>query len=245
MFSFSTPNARSVRFLVVALGFVFIFGFICRASTLATSSQNTCIGLGGWPCGYTGPFSGYYYAGYATLGCIPKEANGTCAVPEIAVETSFLVISNASYVIDWANQSLKWGNHIPDGSTINLSGNLATIFYNKTAGSTYSIYYSNAKGLWNPQPSLQIQNATLTTQSAASACTTTLSFTVSGPPNAVWNPPMIPAGDCYAITEITQQQSHTTTNSNDINIVVGTMALVAIVVITAAAFAFLKRPDKG
>lgn len=33
------------------------------------------------------------------------------------------------------------------------------------------IYASNAKGLWNPQPQLEIQNATLTTQSINSVTT--------------------------------------------------------------------------
>jgi hypothetical protein len=124
-------------------------------------------------------------------------------VPQIAIETSYLVIGNASYVIDWANKSLQSTNHFADGSTISVSGELDAIFYNKTAGSTYMIYYSNARGLWNPQPRLQIQNATLTTQTVSLTCTTTLSFTVSGPPNAVWNLPMIPAGACYTISDDT------------------------------------------
>jgi hypothetical protein len=84
------------------------------------------------------------------------------------------------------------------------------IFYNKTAGSTYLIYYSNAKGLWNPQPGLQIENATLTTQPlTTTTCTTTLTFTVSGPPNGVWNLPMIPAGTCSTINNLSEQQSAT------------------------------------
>jgi hypothetical protein len=149
-----------------------MFGsFYLTPSISASPPQNTCIGIGGWPCAYTGPFTGEYYAGYATLGCTPTNPNSPCAVPQIVRVSSFLVISNASYVIDWANQSFQGSNGLADGSTISVSGNLAPILYNKTAGSTFSIYASNAKGLWNPQPQLEIQNATLTTQSIDSATT--------------------------------------------------------------------------
>jgi len=184
-------------------------------STSASSPQNTCIGIGGWPCGYTGPFTGEYYAGYATVGCTPINPNSTCVVPQIAMVSSFLVINNTAYVIRWANQSLQWSNGLADGSTVSVSGDPAPIFYNKTAGSTFLIYHSNAKGLWNPQPQLEIQNATLTTQSngsvttqsqsIASTCTTTLTFTVSGPPTDAWNLPMIPAGACYTVRNMAQQ----------------------------------------
>jgi hypothetical protein len=123
--------------------------------------------------------------------------------------SSFLVINNASYVIDWANQSFQRNNQLSDGSTVSVSGNLAPIFYNRTAGSTFLIYGSNVKGLWNPQPELQIQNATLTTQPIVSTCTTTLTFTVSGPPNGISNLPMIPAGPCYTTITNTALQPQT------------------------------------
>ena len=150
---------------IIALSVVgFLLGLFYRTPlTLGLSSQYTCVGIGGWPCGYTGPFTGEYYAGYATLGCTPINSNSTCVVPQIATVSSFLVINNTSYVIDWANQSFQRNNQLFDGSTITVSGRLAPIFYNKTAGSTFPIYHSNAEGLWNPQPELQIQNATLTT----------------------------------------------------------------------------------
>ena len=84
------------------------------------------------------------------------------------------------------------------------------------------IYASNTKGLWNPQPQLEIQNATLTTQSISSAttesqsvgstCTTTLTFTASGPPNEVWNLPMIPPGACNTVRNMAQQQPYTVGN---------------------------------
>ena len=171
-----------------------------------------CIGLGGWPCGYAGPFTGSYYAGYATIGCTPAYPNGTCAVPQVAMETSYLVIRNASYVIDWANQSSQPSSRLVDGSTLSVLGRLDVIFYNKTAGSMYMIYYSNSKGLWNPQPQLQIENGTLTTASSTITCATTVGSTLSGPPTAVWNPSMIPAGACYAIYEMPQQEPQTTGN---------------------------------
>ena len=185
-----------------------MLGLCFQVALPATSSQYICIGLGGWPCGYSGPFSGDYYGGYATVGCTPPSANSTCAVPQIAIETSYLVVNYTTYVIDWANQSLQF-NHRPDGSTIRVMGRLDAIFYNKTAGSTYMIYYSNANGLWNPQPRFQIENATLTTQSAASTCTTTLTFTVSGTSNGLWHLPMIPAGACYTINNLPEQQPAT------------------------------------
>jgi hypothetical protein len=131
-------------------------------------------------------------------------------VPQIAVERSYLVINNTAYVIDWANKTQGFSSGLVDGSTISVSGRLNAIFYNKTAGSTYVVYYSKAKGLWKPQPGLQIENATLTTQSTTSTCTTTLTFTVSGAANGTWNLPMIPAGACYTVNGITQQ-SHTAT----------------------------------
>ena len=145
-----------------------VIGFFCglfyqTPLTLGLSSQYTCVGIGGWPCGYTGPFTGDYYAGYATLGCTPITPNSTCVVPQVATASSFLVINNTSYVIDWANQSFERNNQLSDGSTVSVTGDLASIFYNKTAGSTFQIYHSNVKGIWNPQPELQIQNATLTT----------------------------------------------------------------------------------
>jgi disulfide bond formation protein DsbB len=133
-----------------------------------------------------------------------------------------LVINNVSYVIDWANQSFQWSNELADGSTISVSGELAPIFYNKTAGSTFIIYHSNVEGLWNPQPELQIQNATLTTQlissvttlsqSIGSTCTTTLTFTVSRPPNQVWNLPMVPPGACTTVRNMAPQESYTVGN---------------------------------
>jgi len=208
-------NWSGFALLVTAVA-LFMFALSYPAPILTTSSRNVCIGLGGWACGYTGPFSGDYYTGYATVGCTPLNPNSTCVVPQIAIETSYLVISNASYVIDWANESLQWSSRFADGSTVSVSGTLDAIFYNKTAGSTYMIYYSNSKGLWTPQPRLQIENATLTTHSVQSVtltCTTTLSFTVSGPQNGVWNLPMIPAGTCYTVNDMTQQ-SHTTGNTD-------------------------------
>ena len=225
-----------------ALVFVLILGLCCQAFSV-TPSQNVCIGLDGWPCGYTGPFSGDYYAGYSTLGCSPPSSNSTCAVPQIAIETSYMVIHNATYVIDWANQSLQPTNRFADGSSVTVWGKLEAIFYNKTAGSTYSIYYSNAKGRWNPQPSLQIINATLTTQSVAVTCTTTLSFTVSGPPNGVWNLPMIPAGACYTVTNIAQQQSPAP-GYVDIPSWELALALISLGVIVVGTLAFLRNRRK-
>jgi hypothetical protein len=164
-------------------------------------------------------------------------------VPQVAIETSYLVISNATYLIDWANESFQSSSRLVDGRTISISGELDTIFYNRTAGSTYPIYYSNARGLWDPQPQLQIENATLTTQSVTLTCTTTLSFTVSGPPNGVWNLPMIPAGACYTVTEITPQQSHTV-GGMDIPIRAMLLASIGVVVITAATLAILTNRRK-
>lgn len=171
---------RSGVFIIalIVVGFLFEFSY-ATPLILGLSSQYTCVGIGGWPCGYTGPFTGDYYAGYATLGCTPINPNSTCVVPQIAMVSSFLVINNSSFVIDWANQSFQRNNQLSDGSTISVSGNLVPIFYLKTAGSTFQIYHSNEEGLWNPQPELQIQNATI-----VSTRTTTLTFT-SGPPNAV------------------------------------------------------------
>jgi hypothetical protein len=167
-------------------------------------------------------------------------------VPQIAIETSYLVIGKASFLIDWANESFRSSNRLVDGSTVSVMGKLDEIFYNKTAGSTYMIYYSNARGLWNPQPQLQIENATLTAESVGLTCTTTLSFTVTGPPNGVWNMPMIPAGACYTVSSMGQPQSHVFDN---MNLPTGTMVSVSIgvLVIVAATLAFLtnrKRENK-
>lgn len=177
----------------------------------ASSPRNTCIGVGGWPCGYSGPFTGKYYAGYATLGCTPISTSNPCVVPQIAMMSSFLVIQNESYVISWANKTFQSNNQLTDGSTLSVSGNLSPVVYNKTAGSTYPIYASSAMGLWNPQPELQIQNATLTA-TLLSTCTTTLTFAVSSTPNGVWNLPMIPIGACYTVQNLTQQQPNAVDN---------------------------------
>jgi hypothetical protein len=230
----------SSEVFIIALGIVgLMFGLLYRAPISPSAPQYPCVGIGGWPCGYTGPFTGEYYAGYATLGCTPTAPNSLCVVPQIARVSSFLVISNASYVIDWANQSFQWSNGLADGSTISVSGHLAAIFYNKTAGSTFLIYHSNVRGLWNPQPELQIQNATLTTQPIVSTCTTTLTFTVSGPPNGVSNLPMISAGACYTITN-TAQQAHTN-GSMDIPIPVTVLASSAGVGVIIAGTLFLRK----
>ena len=211
---------------IIALSVVwFLFGFSYSTPLIpGLSSQYTCVGIGGWSCGYTGPFIGHYYAGYATLGCTPIDSNSTCVAPQIAMVSSFLVINNTSYVVDWANQSFQSNNQLSDGSTISVSGKLTPIFYNRTAGSTFIIYHSNAKGLWNPQPQLEIQSATLTTQSngsettqpqsITSSCTATLTFTVSGPADGIWNLPMIPAGDCYTVRDMAQQQSYAVGNAD-------------------------------
>jgi len=122
--------------------------------------------------------------------------------------TSYLSINNASYVIDWTNRTLQVNNQLTDGSTISVSGNLIPIFYNKTIGATFMIYRSNPGVMLNPQPEFKIQNATLM-ESTSSTCTTTLTFTVSGPSNGVWNLPMIPAGACYTVVNVTQQSSNT------------------------------------
>jgi len=215
---------------------------LCSQAPAAAPSQNVCIGLGGWPCGYTGPFSGDYYTGYSTLGCTPLNPNSTCVVPQIAIETSYLVIHNASYVIDWSNQSLQSSSRFVDGSTLTVSGRVMVIFYNKTAGSTYPIYYSNAKGLWKPQPQLQITNATLTTQPVAATCTTTLSFTVSGSSNGDWNLPMIPAGPCYTATNMTQQQAPTPGSTDIPNWEpILALACVALIILVTLAFFIARR----
>ena len=228
---------------IIALSVVgFLFGLSYRTPLiLGLSSQYPCVGIGGWPCGYTGPFTGDYYAGYATLGCTPINPNSTCVVPQIAMMSSFLVIDNASYVIGWANQSFQWIKQLSDGSTMSVSGKLAPIFYNKTAGSTFLIYHSNVRGLWDPQPGLQIQNATLTTQPIVSTCTTTLTFTVSGPSNGVSNLPMIPAGACYIIRNTTQQPH--AIGSVDIPISVTVLASsFGVGVIIVGTRMFLRKP---
>ena len=234
-----------------------MFGsFYLTPSISASSPQNTCIGIGGWPCRYTGPFTGEYYAGYATLGCTPTDLNSPCVVPQIARVSSFLVISNASYVIDWANQSFQWSNRLADGSTISVSGDLTPIFYNKTAGSTFMIYASNTKGLWNPQPQLEIQNATLTTQSIGSVttqsqpigstCTTTLTFTVSGPPNGVWNLPMVPAGACITVRNMAQEQSYAVGKvdiSIPVMVVASSVGGVGLIIFCALMFMKTRRKE--
>jgi hypothetical protein len=121
--------------------------------------------------------------------------------------TSYLGINNASYVIDWANRTFQVNNQLTVGSTVSVSGSLVSIFYNKTLGATFMVYTSNAGTMLNPQPEFEIQNATLL-ESASSTCTTTLTFTVSGPSNGVWNLPMIPAGACYTVVNTTQQSSN-------------------------------------
>jgi len=141
-------------------------GLLYQAPIHATSSQNTCIGLGGWPCAYGGPFTGTYHLGYATLACTPATGSTSCAVPQIAMVSSFLVINNTPYVIDWANQTLQSNTHLTEGSGISVLGYLAPITYNKTAGSTYPVYHSNTNGTWNPQPQLQIENATIPADNA-------------------------------------------------------------------------------
>jgi hypothetical protein len=155
---------RSGVFIIALIVAGFLFGLFYRSPLiLGVTPQYTCIGIGGWPCGYTGPFTGDYYAGYVTLGCTPINPNSTCVVPQTAIASSFLVINKTSYVINWANRSFQWNNPLFDGETVSVSGKLAPIFYNKTAGSTFLIYHSNVEGLWSPQPELQIENATLTT----------------------------------------------------------------------------------
>jgi hypothetical protein len=189
-----------------------MFGLFYHPPQTPTSSENTCIGVGAWPCGYSGPFTGTYYTGYATFGCIPISAGEDCFVPQIAVMTGYLSINNASYVIDWANRTFQPNNQLTDGNTITVSGSLIPIFYNKTAGSTFMIYRSKAGAILNPQPEFEIQNATLM-ESTSSTCTTTLTFTVSGPSNGVWNLPMIPAGACYTVVN-TAQQSYSASNAS-------------------------------
>ncbi len=184
-----------------------MFGLFYHPSQTSTPSENTCIGVGAWPCGYSGPFTGTYYTGYATFGCIPVNASESCFVPQIAMMTSYLNINNASYVINWANRTFEGNNQLTDGSIITISGDLTPIFYNKTVGATFMVYRSNAGTILNPQPEFEIQNATLT-QSPSTTCTTTITFTVSGPSNGVWNLPMIPAGACYTVVNLSQQSSN-------------------------------------
>jgi hypothetical protein len=243
LISLPARKSRSFRVLQAALCFVLMFGLFYQPPVSATSSQYVCIGLGGWPCGYAGPFTGNYYAGYAALGCVPTVPNGTCVVPQIAIETSYLVISNVSYVIDWVNESFQFSNRLADRSAVSVSGKLDAIFYNKTAGSTYMIYYSNAKGLWNPQPQLQIENATLTNQSVTLTCTTTLSFRVSWSSNGVGNLPMIPAGACYTVSETTPQPSYAVGDVY-LPIPVTMLALIGVVVIIATTLLFLTNRRK-
>ena len=107
--------------LLAVIGLMF-GSFYLTPSISAISPQNTCIGIGGWPCGYTGPFTGGYCAGYATLGCTPTDPNSPCVVPQIARVSSYLVIGRESYVVDWANQSFQLSNGLADGSTISVSG---------------------------------------------------------------------------------------------------------------------------
>jgi hypothetical protein len=241
----TTTNWKSSEVLIIVLGFIGLsFGFFYQTSSIsALAPQNTCIGVGGWPCGYGGPFTGNYYAGYATLGCVPITPNSTCVVPQIAMEANYLIINNSAYVIDWAGPFTST-NQIADGTTMSVAGKLAPIFYNLTAGSTYMIYSSNARGVWKPQPRLQIQKATLTTQPVNVTCTTTLSFTVSGPPNGVWNLPMIPAGDCYTVSYITQQQSDTVDNMSIPILLVLASSVSAIGAVLVGSLAFLRHRRK-
>jgi hypothetical protein len=243
VFGLASPTGkwREFGFGIIALAMLVI---LTQTSGSPAFSQYTCIGIGGWPCGYVGPFSGDYYGGYATVGCTPLTANGTCAVPQIAVETSYLVINNTSYVIDWANQSFQFGNRLVDRSAVSVTGRLDVIFYNKTAGSTYWIYYSNAYGLWNPQPRLRIENATLTAQSSTS-CTTTLTFTVSGSSNGVWNLPMIPAGDCYTIANMPEQSATADSTGIPYSGALLLASSVAAFLVAALALAFIRKRRKA
>jgi hypothetical protein len=166
-------------------------------------------------------------------------------VPQIAMASSFLVIQNEPYVIRWANQTFQSNNQLTDGTTISITGDLAPVVYNKTAGSTYTIYASNLMGLWNPQPQIQIQNATLTTGTTSSTCTTTLTFTVSGTPNGVWNLPMIPTGACYTVQNA-EQQPHAFGNVAIQNPVILLASLVGGVgLIVIGIVIFMKNPDKN
>ncbi len=225
---------------MIALGFsMLMFGLFYHPSPTSTSSENTCIGVGAWPCGYSGPFTGTYYTGYATFGCIPISASEGCFVPQIAIMTSYLSINNASYVIDWANRTFQVNNQLTDGNTISVSGSLIPIFYNKTLGATFMIYRSNGGTMLNPQPEFEIQNATLM-ESTSSTCTTTLTFTVSGPSNGVWNLPTIPAGACYTVVNITQQSS----NAGNVGIPIQTILLASNVsglILIILGPLFLKR----
>jgi len=229
--------------IVIALGFsMLMFGLFYHPPQTPASSDNTCIGVAGWPCGYSGPFTGAYYTGYASFGCIPISANESCFVPQIAIMTGYLSINNASYVIDWANRTFQVNNHLTDESTITVSGDLIPIFYNKTLGATFMIYRSNAGAVLNPQPEFKIQNATLG-ESTSSTCTATLTFTVSGPSNGIWNLPMIPAGACYTVVNITQQSY----SAGNVGIPIQTITLASNVsglILIALGMLFLKRSKK-
>jgi len=237
-------------FRVAVVAVVFLSGLTYPALVSGTTSQGTCIGIGGWSCGYTGPFTGRYYTGYATLGCTPTVPNGTCVVPEIAMQASYLVIKNDSYVIDWANQSFRMNTSLVDGSIINLLGKLSPVFYNKTAGSTYMVYYSNMEGMWNPQPSLQIQNATLTSQavvetneSTALTCETTLVFTVTGSTIGVWNPPMISSDACYTVSDASQHLITDGANNSMRMIGLASTIMFVVMVVALALFRRRKKPS--
>ena len=222
---------------MIALGFsMLMFSFFYHPSPTSASSENTCIGVGAWPCGYSGPFTGTYYAGYATLGCVPISASEGCFAPQIAMMTSYLSINNASYVINWTNRTFQVNNQLTEGSTVTVSGSLVPIFYNKTLGATFMIYRSNAGTILNPQPEFEIQNATLM-ESVNSTCTTTLTFTVNGPSNGVWNLPMIPAGTCYTLVNTMQQPSNVSNSIQTILITSNVSGLILIIL----GLLFLKR----
>ncbi|MFI5449359.1 MAG: hypothetical protein ACHQ03_06305 [Candidatus Bathyarchaeia archaeon] len=224
--------------VMIALGFsILMFGLLYHPSQTSTASENTCIGVRASPCEYSGPFTGTYYTGYATFGCNPISASESCFVPQIAVMTSYLSINNSSYVIDWANRTFQGNNQLTDGSIISVSGGLTPIFYNKTVGATFMVYRSNAGTMVNPQPEFEIQNATLT-QSPNSTCTTTLTFTVSGPSNGVWNLPMIPAGACYTVVNVSQQSSNANVGSIQTNLLASNVG--GLILITLGLL-FMKR----
>jgi len=184
---------------MIALGFgVLMFGLSYHTTPSFTSSETTCIGT--LPC--SGEFTGIYQTGYSTYGCIPLSASEGCFVPQIATMTGYLNINNASFVIDWANRTFQVNNQLTDGATVSVSGSLSPIFYNKTLGATFLIYRLGTGSVMSPQPEFEIQNATLM-ESINSTCTATLTFTVSGSPNGVWNLPMIPSEDCYTIMNST------------------------------------------
>ncbi len=229
---------------MIALGFsLLMFGLFYHPPPTSISIENTCIGVGAWPCRYSGPFTGTYYIGYATFGCIPISASEGCFVPQIAIMASYLSINNASYVIDWTNRTLQVNNQLTDGSTISVSGSLIPIFYNKTLGATFMIYRSNAGAMLNPQPEFKIQNATLM-ESTSSTCTTTLTFTVSGTSNGVWNLPIIPAGACYTVVNVTQQS----TNTGNVGIPIQTILLTSNVsglILIVLGLLILKKNQKN